>query len=163
MKKSFTAAFRGVAACVRTERNFRCHLALSFYVVVSAAVTEATRAEWIAVLVCIGAVTGAELFNTAAEKLCDTLHPDRCEGIGRVKDMAAGGVLMLALASAVIGGLIFFNEEKLTKFFAFTSSHVVLTVLILATLPLNIFLVFRRYGNDKKNRHDHDRRASERR
>ena len=163
MKRSFAAAFKGLAACVRTERNFRFHMAAAFYVLVAAAVTEATGTEWLAILACIGAVTAAELFNSAVEKLCDALHPGRDAEIGRVKDMAAGAVLMLAAASAVIGGIIFFNEDKLTKFFAFTSAHIALTVLIVATLPLNALFVFRRYENDKKDRHDHNRRTSERR
>lgn len=161
--KSFANAFRGIAACIRTERNFRIHLAVAFYVLIAAAITEATETEWLLILVCIGAVTSAELLNTAIEKLCDTLHPGRSDGIGRTKDMTAGGVLMLAFVSAVIGGIIFFNEDKLTKFFAFTAAHVVLTILIAATLPITMFLVFRRYKNDKKNSHDHDRRTSQRR
>ena len=163
MKKSFAAAFKGVASCVRTERNFRFHLAVAFYVLVAAAVTKATETEWLLILVCIGAVTGAELFNTATEKLCDAVHPERSAGIGLVKDMAAGGVLMFAVSSAVIGGLIFFNADKLTKAAAFAVSHPALAVLILATVPLILYLVFRRYENDKKDRHDHDSRASERR
>ena len=163
MKKSFAAAFKGIFSCVRTERNFRFHLLVAFYVLLCAAITEATVTEWQLLLVCIGAVTSAELFNTALEALCDTVHPDRSSGIRLVKDMAAGGVLILALLSSVIGGLIFFNEDKVSKLFAFTFSHVTLTLLIIATLPLGVFLVFRRYGNDKKDRHDHNRRTSERR
>ncbi|SHH92595.1 Diacylglycerol kinase [Sporobacter termitidis DSM 10068] len=163
MKKSFAYAFKGVRTCLKEERNFRFHLAFAGYVVIAGAVTGLTGTEWILVFVCIGAVTGAELFNTAVEKLCDTLHPGRSDGIGRVKDMTAGGVLMAALASAVIGAIIFFNADKMSKLAAFAVLHPILTVLIFATLPPAAFLVFRSYRNDKKNRHDHDRRATERR
>jgi hypothetical protein len=75
----------------------------------------------------------------------------------------AGAVLMFAASSAVIGGIIFFNADKITKIAAFATTHVVLAVLTIATLPLNAYFVFRRYENDKKDSYDHDRRASERR
>jgi diacylglycerol kinase len=163
MKSSFANAFRGIAACLKAERNFRFHLAVAFYVLVAAAVTEATGTEWLFILGCIGAVTGAELFNTSIETLCDTLHPDKSYGIARVKDMAAGGVLMCAAASAVIGGIIFFNAEKVSSLAKFASAHVALAVLILATVPAAVFLVFRRYENDQKNSYDYNRRTSQRR
>jgi diacylglycerol kinase len=163
VKKSFADAFRGVLSCVKTERNFRFHLAAAFYVVIAAAVTGLSAAEWALALLCIAAVTGAELFNTAIEKLCDTLQPDWHPGIGRVKDIAAGAVLMFAAVSAVVGGIIFFNTEKLSKIAGFASAHTALAVLILASVPLAGFLIFRRYGNDKKDSHDHNRRPSERR
>lgn len=163
MRRSFLFAFRGVLACVRTERNFRIHLAASFYVLLASALAGLTANEWALVLICIGAVTGAELFNTALEKLCDTLHPGWSTGIGMVKDFTAAAVLMSAMTSAVIGGIIFFNNEKLTRVVSFVKDHVVLSILIVISLPLAVFLVFRRYGNDNKISHDHDSRTSERR
>ena len=163
MKSSFVYAFKGIGACARTERNFRFHLAVALYVLIAAAVTGATETEWLLILACIGAVTGAELLNTAIEKLCDTVHPGKNSGIARVKDMTAGGVLMLAAASAVVGGIIFFNGEKISKMADFAASHTILFVLILATVPVALYLIFRRYGNDQKNSNDHNRRTSERR
>ena len=163
MKNSFAFAFAGISFCLKSERNFRFHLAFAVYVIIAAAVTGASLTEWMLIAVCIGAVTGAEIFNSAIEKLCDTLHPDKSSGIGRAKDLAAGGVLTLAVASAAVGGMIFFNAEKLTRLAAFAASHTVLFVLVLATVPVAAFLVFRRYGNDQKDSHDHDRRAAQRR
>jgi diacylglycerol kinase len=163
MKRSFLFAFRGILACMRAERNFRIHLAASFYVLLASAVARLSAVEWALVLLCIGAVTGAELFNTALEKLCDTLHPARNTGIGMAKDFAAAAVLMTAAASAVVGGIIFFNNEKLTRAVSFVKDHTVLSILIVISLPVAAFLVFRRYGNDKKNSHDHNSGTSERR
>lgn len=163
MKKSFAFAFKGALSCIKTERNFRIHLACAFYVLIASAVTRLTEIEWVLVLICIGAVTGAEIFNTAIEKLCDTLHPEWNTGIGVVKDMTAGAVLMFAVSSAAIGAIIFFNSEKLERAVAFFTAHPVLAVLIAATVPLAVFLIFRRYGNDNKISHDHNSRTPERR
>ncbi len=163
MKKSFDFAFKGLVSCVRTERNFRIHLVAAFYVVVFSAVMQLTRTEWISVLLCIGAVLGAEIFNTSIEKLCDALHPDRSAIIGLVKDMTAGGVLMFAAASAVIGGIIFIDGDKWLRALAFTQEKPALAVLTAATVPFAVFFIFRRNKNDNKNSNDNNSRASERR
>ncbi|NLA86887.1 MAG: diacylglycerol kinase family protein [Clostridiales bacterium] len=163
MKRSFSFAFRGVLACARTERNFRFHLAVAFYVLLASIITGLTAAEWALVLICIGTVTGAELFNTALENLCDALRPEWNKSIGVVKDMTAAAVLMFALKSAALGGIIFFRDEKLTRLAAFIKDHAVLSVLIAASLPIVLYLVFRRYKNDNKISHDHNSRTSQRR
>lgn len=163
MKQSFVFAFKGALFCIKTEKNFRIHLAVAFYVLLASIVTQLSEIEWILVLICIGAVTGAEIFNTALEQLCDTLHPSWNKGIGLVKDMTAGAVLMFAISSAAIGGIIFFNNDKLTKMVSFANDHIVLSILIIVSLPVAVYLVFRRYGNDNKINNDHNSRTPERR
>jgi diacylglycerol kinase (ATP) len=163
MKQSFIFAFKGVLACVKSERNFRFHMAFAFYVLIAAIVTQLTETEWLLILICIGAVMGAEIFNTAIEKLCDTLHPNWSKGIGMVKDMTAGAVLMFAVSSAAIGGIIFFNSDKIMRAVSFARGHIALSVLIIISLPAAVFLVFRRYGNDNKSSHDYDSRTPKRR
>jgi diacylglycerol kinase len=163
MRRSFAYAFKGVLTCAITERNFRIHLAVAFYVLIASIAARLSETEWALVLICIGAVMGAELFNTAIEKLCDTLHPGRNRAIGMVKDASAGAVLMFALMSAAVGGIIFFNTEKITRLVSYVKDHIVISILIAVSLPLAVYLVFRRYGNDNKISHDNDSRTSERR
>ncbi len=62
--------------------------------------------DWIAVVLCIGMVLSAEAMNTAVELLADALHPDRDERIRVVKDLAAGAVLITAIASVVVAILV---------------------------------------------------------
>lgn len=50
----------------------------------------------------IALVWSAELINTALEHLVDHLHPERHSAIKRVKDCAAGAVLVLSLASVAV-------------------------------------------------------------
>jgi diacylglycerol kinase (ATP) len=163
MKNSFVFAFRGLCYCIKNERNFRFHMVTAFYVLLAAFVTRLEAAEWIALLICISAVIGAEMLNTAIEELCNTLHPGRSDGIGHVKDMTAGAVLFFAVASAVVGGIIFFNEEKIMRTAAFAGSHIFLSILILISVPFAALFVFRRNGHDHKISHDHHRRAAKRR
>ena len=76
-------------------------------VIIAGIVLGITRTEWIMVVMCIGTVIAAELFNTAIEKLVDSVSPERHPVAGQVKDIAAGAVLICAVAAAIIGLIIF--------------------------------------------------------
>lgn len=162
MKNSFKFAFRGFFACLKTERNLRFHLGVTIYVIVGGFILQVPASDWIAIFICVGAVLSAELFNTALEKLCDALHPGQSPAIGLVKDITAGAVLMLAVTSAVIGGLIFFKPERLERLLAFARENLLLAVVLVLTVPIVLYFVFRSYTNDKNSRHHH-RRTSQRR
>ena len=154
MKDSFKFAFKGIASAVKRERNMRVHTAVAFYVIVVGLIAGIRMYEWIAVIVCIGAVLAAELLNTALEELCDALHPGRSDAIGRAKDISAGAVLVFAIAAAAVGIIVFFNAGTWTSLVDFAKTHIILTAVIIVTLPIAAFLVFKRYDNDKKDRHD---------
>jgi diacylglycerol kinase (ATP) len=55
----------------------------------------------------MGMVWAAEALNTAIEYLSDHVCTEHHERIGRVKDLAAGGVLLAAIAAMVVGGIVF--------------------------------------------------------
>ena len=67
------------------------------------------------VILCIGVVIAAELFNTAIEKLVDLVSPQQHPVAGQVKDIAAGAVLVCAATAAIIGLIVFI--PYLTRFF----------------------------------------------
>lgn len=145
--KSFVWAFRGIVYCVRSQRNMRIHLCMAFYVVSAGLITKITDTQWTAVLICIGAVTALECVNTALEELCNALHPERAPAIAHTKDAAAGAVLLAAIASAVVGGVIFFNREKISALVRFFESRPVLV--IPAVLSLIIAVLFVKGGKKR--------------
>lgn len=104
---SFIHAFRGIGIAAKSERNFRIHIIAACIVVSAAIYFKISQSEWIAILGCIGFVIAAELFNTAIEELCNKTHPERDSLIGKVKDLAAAGVLIAALTSMLVGVLVF--------------------------------------------------------
>ena len=63
--------------------------------------------EWCLLIFAIGIVFTAELFNTAIEFLTDMISPGYDEKAGKVKDIAAAGVLIAAITSAIIGFIVF--------------------------------------------------------
>ena len=46
-------------------------------------------------------------YNTALEKMADAVHPDKNDEIGNAKDLAAGSVLITAIAALIVGIIIF--------------------------------------------------------
>lgn len=106
---SFSDALEGIAIVVRSERNMRIHLLLGLLVVLLAAVLGASRLEVIALVFAIGMVFTAELFNTAVERMVDLIQPAYHPLAGTVKKIAAGGVLVTALAAAAVGYLVFID------------------------------------------------------
>lgn len=63
--------------------------------------------EWVAVVLCMGAVISAECLNTAMERLADRLSTEQHPLIKQAKDCSSAAVLVLAMTSAVVGGIVF--------------------------------------------------------
>lgn len=112
--RSFGYAWKGIRCCVGKEQNLSFHLIATVLVVIAGWQLDITRTEWAILLLCIGMVIAAELFNTAIEKLVDLVSPGRHPLAGQVKDIAAGAVLVCAATAAMVGLIIF--VPYLTRF-----------------------------------------------
>lgn len=104
---SFGYAWQGIRYLISQEHNAWIHCFAAVCVVTAGFAFGITRYEWISVILCIGAVLAAEGFNTAIEKLVDLVSPEQHPIAGTVKDVAAGAVLITAIAAACIGLLVF--------------------------------------------------------
>lgn len=105
--KSFRYAMQGIKLLVKYEPNARIHCFAAVAVAGAGWFLGLSRMEWVAVAIVIGAVLAAEAINSAIEALADFVSPDYQEAIKRTKDLAAGAVLLMAMASAAVGLLIF--------------------------------------------------------
>ncbi|HEU4430063.1 MAG TPA: diacylglycerol kinase family protein [Myxococcota bacterium] len=105
---SFRFALRGLAAFSR-EANARIHAAVALAVIVLAASLGVDRRDWALLALAIGLVLAAEAINTALEALADHVAPGIHPRVARVKDIAAAGVLLAALAAAAVGLLVFWK------------------------------------------------------
>lgn len=104
---AFGFAARGIAQAVKTQHNLWIQLTIALLTVVLASWLSVNTTEWIFIVFAIGLVLTAEIFNSSIELLVDMVSPERNKNAGRVKDMAAGAVLIAALTAAVIGLVIF--------------------------------------------------------
>lgn len=105
--KSFLFALRGIHLALRTQHNLWIHIAAIVVVLSAGFVLELSTLEWGFLIFAIGLVLTAEIFNTSIEFLVDWIAPERDDQAKRIKDLAAGGVLLAAVTAAVIGALIF--------------------------------------------------------
>lgn len=105
--KSFVYAWKGIKGFIRAEHNVWIHLTIAMLTVIAGVVFEIQKMEWIAVILCIGIVIAAEAINTAIERLVNLVSPEWQQLAGEVKDIAAGAVLICAIAAAIVGLTIF--------------------------------------------------------
>lgn len=108
--QSFKHAFNGLRILVREEHNSRIHIAVIFSVLLVGLILQLEKLEWCVILILFALVVGAELFNSSIENLCDFITLERNESIKKIKDLAAAGVFVTALAAFVIGAIIFFPK-----------------------------------------------------
>jgi undecaprenol kinase len=103
---SFGFALKGWRIALH-ERNMLVHV-LAVVVVVSAGFYfQVSAGEWLALIIVMGMVLMAELFNTALEVLCGAVTSEWREDIGRVKDLSSGAVLIAAVTAIVVGVVVF--------------------------------------------------------
>ena len=104
---AFGPAFKGLGISLRTERNVQLHFLAVAFAVILGFLLDISPLEWLVILLFFGLVLSLELVNTAIEKLCDVVQPEKDNRIGVVKDTSAAAVLWSSIM-ALIGGIIIF-------------------------------------------------------
>ena len=104
---SFAVAFAGIGRAIGSELHMKVHVCMAVLALAACALLRVTAVGWCLVILCIGAVLAAELFNTALEALCDKVSADYDPLIKTAKDAAAGAVLVLAIVSVAVGLIVF--------------------------------------------------------
>lgn len=109
MKKllhSFGYALEGIITALK-QQNLRIHFASTLIVVIIGLITGLSSIEWLIIIIIISLVIGAEMINSAIESVVDLASPEIHPLAKQAKDIAAGAVLIFAIASVVIGLIIF--------------------------------------------------------
>jgi diacylglycerol kinase (ATP) len=105
--KSLKYAWEGIVSFFRLEYNAQIHLAITVLVLVLSVTLQLSKWEFIAVVFSIAIVWVVEIINTVIEKMMDFICIERHPQIKLIKDLAAGAVLVAAIAAAIIGCIIF--------------------------------------------------------
>jgi len=108
-RESFGYAFRGIWYTLKTQGHFQFHLVAAFVVVLCGWWAQLEAWKWLLLVVAIGNVLAAEIFNTAIETVVDLVHADFHPLAGRAKDIAAGGVVITAVQAVIIGIIVFYT------------------------------------------------------
>ncbi len=104
---SFGYAFAGLGYCLRTQRNFRIHIAVAFVGTVAGLLLRLSLVEWAVFGVMVVTVLAAEMVNTMVEALVDLVTVEYHPLAKVAKDVAAGVVLLTAIGAVVVAALIF--------------------------------------------------------
>lgn len=113
--KSFRYAMEGLGSSLSTERNLFIHFSVMLLVILFGILLELTVLEWMICVILFGLVISAELMNTAIEVTVDICSPEIQPKAKLAKDTAAAAVLVLAIASCIVGIIIF--APKIYTFF----------------------------------------------
>ena len=104
--KSFKYAFEGIHYAFKNDQNLLAHVAVAVLVMNVSIALKVTPFEMAILGLTIMMVISAEMVNSAIEKMVDLITKEHRTEAKIAKDVAAGMVLLTALAAAVIGTLI---------------------------------------------------------
>jgi diacylglycerol kinase len=106
MFKSIGVAFDGIIDLIKSENNAKVHLVSTIVVIIVGLKLQFLAIEWLWISLAIAGVWVAELINTAIEKLTDLVSPEINPIAKKVKDYAAGAVLVMAIWAIFVFCLI---------------------------------------------------------
>ncbi len=104
--QSFQVAFIGIWHTLKTQRNAQIHLFIALMILALGLILNLNFTEWAIIALTMGFVIATEMLNTAVEAAMDFATTDFDPQIKIVKDVAAGAVLVSAMAAVVVGLLI---------------------------------------------------------
>ena len=107
IQNSFKYAFSGFATSFKEERNMRFHILAIIIVAICGIYFNISRFEWIICTILFALVVSAELINTAIENVADMISQEKNPKIKVIKDVSAAAVLVNAIASIIVGLIIF--------------------------------------------------------
>jgi diacylglycerol kinase (ATP) len=105
--RSFRHALWGILRMLRCQHNAWVHLAATLVVIGAGVLFRLSGREWCWIVLAISIVWTAEALNTAFEFLADAASPNFHPLVRDAKDVAAGAVLITAVASLVIAAIVF--------------------------------------------------------
>ena len=106
LHQSVWIAIRGIADGISRERNIKIQVVIGIAVIVASILLKLSTTELALIIFICFFVIIMEMLNTSLEKLIDKLSPEHDGDIGRIKDLAAGAVLLAVILSIILGFLI---------------------------------------------------------
>jgi diacylglycerol kinase len=108
MFKSIGVAFDGIIDLIKCENNAKIHAISTIVVILVGLKLQFLAIEWLWISLAIAGVWVAELINTSLERLTDLVSPEMNPIAKKVKDYAAGAVLVMAIWAIFVFCLISF-------------------------------------------------------
>ena len=108
-RRKFRDAFRGLRQSIEQQSSYRVHICFAILVPLLGWWIGLDLVRWCVIVLCIGVVLAAEMFNTSIETLSRAVTLEQNVLIGRALDIASGAVLTISFSAAIVGFVIFFE------------------------------------------------------
>ena len=105
--QAIKVALEGIKYVITTQPNAKIHAGFTLAVFLAAELLKLPRLEWVILMLTVGLVWTAEVFNTAIEISVDIVTPNYDPKAKIIKDIGAGAVLISVLVSILVGLFIF--------------------------------------------------------
>ncbi len=146
LARSFIYAFKGFGWMIFNERNFRIHLTCfsymayflfryNFFVL--------TRVEYALLILAAALVIGGEMINSGIEKADDSVTRETIHTIKISKDVAAGAVLVFAIASVFIGIVLLWQPEAFRLLFEHYANNPIYLVSLGLSFVVSLLFIFK--------------------
>lgn len=144
-KKSFLYAIKGLLYCIKNERNMRIHIVVAVNVLFFAILFKLTKLEYIILILTFGLVIFCEIVNTAIETFVNLTSP-AYNGLAKIaKDVAAGGVFLMAIVSIFVGLILFGDLKKLICTFCFIVKNPFILFLFFCLIFFGFAFIFKSF------------------
>lgn len=110
--QSTNHAIEGILHAAKTQRHMRYHFYTAILILITSFSIGISWSEVVVIITLSILVLSVEMLNSALETITDILFREYDERAKRIKDMAAGAVLITATGAAVIGFIILFEPVK---------------------------------------------------
>ena len=108
--QSLKNAFNGIKYVIKTGKNIKIQLLFAAFVIIASILFKVSNTEFAILVLTIFFVLALEFINTAIENCVDMYTTEYNEIAKIVKDVSAGAVTLGAIASVIIGLLIFLPQ-----------------------------------------------------
>ena len=103
-------AINGLVVAFKTESNIKIDFVATIFVVIACFIIKVTYLELLAIVLTIGLVIFAEMFNSVAENIVDMITEEYNERAKIIKDISAGAVLVTSITAIFVAAIIFVNK-----------------------------------------------------
>lgn len=103
-------SINGIVLAFISESNIKIDVVATIVVIIAAIIIKVTYVEMLILVLTIGLVLFAEMFNSAIENTVDLITEEYNEKAKIIKDISAGAVLITSIAAVIIASIIGVNK-----------------------------------------------------
>ncbi|MFA6407752.1 MAG: diacylglycerol kinase family protein [Candidatus Paceibacterota bacterium] len=108
--RSFCDAFRGLLYVWKEEQNFRIQACIAICAIASLFLLQFTYIEISLAIFSIVLVLASEVINTTFEDILNKVEPNHDPAIGRIKDIAAGVVVLNVIGAFLVASSVIIHH-----------------------------------------------------